>query len=88
MGAVGGGQLPKHVLQVLGRSTVGPRQQLILLRVGPKLVLVSSIQGEMRSLTEITDPLEVDRIMGECESAQPGSVTQSFRSILAQGDAR
>ncbi|RMF43589.1 MAG: hypothetical protein D6753_04805 [Planctomycetota bacterium] len=87
MRGIAAGHLPKQVLEVLGRSSLGPRQQLVLLRVGPKLVLVSVIQGEARTLTEITDPIEVDRMVGDCESARPGSVTQSFRDILSQGGA-
>ncbi len=87
MRGVAAGHLPKQVLEVLGRSSLGPRQHLVLLRVGPKLVLVSVIQGEARTLTEITDPLEVDRMVGDCESIRPGSVTQSFREILSQGGA-
>ncbi|MBX3420372.1 MAG: flagellar biosynthetic protein FliO [Pirellulaceae bacterium] len=77
--------LPKHVVQVLGRAPVAPRQQMVLLRFGPKLVLVSLVQGDARTISEITDPLEVDRIAGLCESQQADSMAQSFREILTQG---
>lgn len=76
------GALPKQVVQVLGRTPLAPRQQLVLLRLGPKLVLVSNLHGEVRTISEITDPLEVDRLAGLCESAQPGSISDSFRSVL------
>lgn len=76
------GGLPKQVLQVLGRMPVAPRQQLILMRFGPKLVLMSNLQGEVRTLSEIIDPLEVDRICGLCESSQAGSISDSFRTVL------
>lgn len=85
MGARGGGGLPKNVVQILGRTPVAPRQHLVLLRFGSKLVLVSMVQGEARTISEITDPLEVDQIAGMCESQQSTSVTHSFREILAQG---
>ncbi len=74
--------MPKDVVQVLGRTPLAPRQQLVLVRFGSKLVLVSNLQGEVRTISEITDPLEVDRMAGLCESAQPGSISNSFRSIL------
>jgi flagellar biogenesis protein FliO len=85
MGARGGGGLPKNVVQILGRTPVAPRQHLVLLRFGSKLVLVSMVQGEARTISEITDPLEVDQLAGMCESQQSTSVTHSFREILAQG---
>jgi flagellar biogenesis protein FliO len=78
------GGLPKQVVSVLGRTPLAPRQQLVLVRFGSKLVLVSMIQGEARTISEITDPLEVDQLAGLCESSQPGSITNSFRSILQQ----
>ncbi len=77
--------LPKNVLQVLGKTTVAPRQQMLLLRFGSKLVLVSMIQGEARTISEITDPLEVDQLAGLCEGNSTGSATNSFREILTQG---
>ena len=76
------GNLPKQVVQVLGRTPLAPRQQLVLLRFGTKLVLVSNLQGEVRTVSEIDDPLEVDRVAGLCESSQAGSITDSFRSVL------
>jgi flagellar biogenesis protein FliO len=79
--------LPKHVVNVLGRTPLAARQQLVLVRFGSKLVLVSMVQGEARTISEITDPIEVDRLAGLCESGQPSSITQSFRSVLARGDA-
>lgn len=76
------GSLPKQVIQVLGRTPLAPRQQLVLIRFGQKLVLVSNLHGEVRTVSEITDPLEVDRVAGMCESAQAGSISDSFRTVL------
>ena len=76
------GALPKQVVQVLGRTPLAPRQQLVLLRLGSKLVLVSNLHGDVRTISEITDPLEVDRLAGMCEATQPGSISESFRSVL------
>ena len=76
------GSLPKQVIQILGRTPLAPRQQLVLIRFGQKLVLVSNLHGEVRTISEITDPLEVDRMAGMCESAQAGSISDSFRTVL------
>ena len=85
LGVTKSGGLPKNVVQVLGRTPMATRQQLVLLRFGSKLVLVSTVHGETRTISEITDPMEVDRLSGLCESHQPGSISSSFREILAQG---
>lgn len=83
-----GKSLPKNVVQVLGKTSVAARQQLVLIRFGSKLVLVSMIQGEARAISEICDPLEVDQLAGFCESSQSGSTAQSFREMLVQGVKR
>jgi flagellar biogenesis protein FliO len=80
-----GNSLPKQVVEVLGRSSIAARQQLVLVRFGPKLVLVSMVQGETRMISEITDPVEVDKLTGQCESAKAGSSVQSFKSVFAHG---
>lgn len=81
------GGLPKEVVKILGRSPIAPRQQLLLLRFGSKLLLVSLVQGEARTLSEVTDPLEVDRLAGLCEQHGTGSITHSFKTVLGQGGA-
>ncbi len=80
-----GSGLPKGVVNVLGRAPIAARQQMVLVRFGHKLVLVSVVQGDARAISEITDPLEVDRLTGLCESAKPDSSVQSFRSFLSEG---
>jgi flagellar biogenesis protein FliO len=76
--------LPAEVVECLGRTPLAPRQQLQLVRVGHKLVLLSVTAGEARALTEVTDPDEVNRLHGLCRQQQPGSITASFRQVLNQ----
>lgn len=78
--------LPAEVVEPLGRAPLAGRQQLQLVRVGRKLVLLSVAPGEARTLTEITDPAEVDRLAGLCQQNRPGSITATFRQILAQSE--
>jgi flagellar biogenesis protein FliO len=76
--------LPKQVVEVLGRATLTGRQQVHLVRCGNKLVLVSVTPEAVETLTEITDPLEVDRLAGLCEQANPNSSSAAFRRVLQQ----
>jgi len=69
---------------VLGRAPLAARQQVHLLRCGRKLLLVSVTPAGAETLTEITEPEEVDRLAGLCRAAQPGSSTATFRRLLDQ----
>lgn len=76
--------LPSEVVECLGRAPLTGRQQVQLLRLGKKLVLVAVTATEARTLSEVTDPLEVDRLSGLCQQNRPESITASFRQVLAQ----
>ncbi|MCU0708750.1 MAG: flagellar biosynthetic protein FliO [Pirellula sp.] len=77
-------KLPKEVVEVLGRTSLGPRQSLVVLRFGSKLILVSQQPGETQSIGEIQDPNEAARLMGLCESERPESISSSFRDVFNQ----
>jgi flagellar biogenesis protein FliO len=51
-------------ISVVSRTVIGPRQQLLLIRVGGKLLLVSDSAGTMSRLTEITDADEIAILLG------------------------
>jgi flagellar biogenesis protein FliO len=76
--------LPAEVVSVLGRVTLEPRQFAQLLRVGNKVVLISLTPNGAETLTEVTDPVEVDRIVGLCQQSQPHSTTKAFEQVLQQ----
>jgi flagellar protein FliO/FliZ len=83
-GASKAGQiLPVEVVEPLGRTAVAKGQQLQLIRFGRKLVLVShSSAAGIETISEITDPVEVDRIAGLCQGKSPLSSTRAFQSVL------
>jgi flagellar biogenesis protein FliO len=76
--------LPGEVVEVLGRAPLAGRQQVHLLRCGNKLLLVSVTPAGAETLTEITDPLEVDRLAGLCQQARPNSATAAFGQVFQQ----
>jgi hypothetical protein len=59
-----------------------------LLRCGNKLLLVSVTPAGAETLTEVTDPLEVDRLAGLCRQAHAQSATVAFRQVFQQLGAR
>jgi flagellar biogenesis protein FliO len=76
--------LPGDVVSVLGRVPLAARQFAHLLRVGNKLVLVTLTPTGAETLTEVTDPAEVDRLVGLCQQFNPHSTTKAFEQIFRQ----
>ena len=74
--------LSNEVVEVLGRAPLAARQQVHLVRLGNKLLLVSVSQDGVETLSEVTDPEEVDRLAGICRQSQPGSSTEAFRQVF------
>ncbi len=73
--------LPSEAFELLGRAPLANRQQAQLLRCGNKLLLVAVSTEGAETLTEITDPAEVDRLAAACRSARPSgsALGQVFR---------
>jgi flagellar biogenesis protein FliO len=78
------GSLPSEVVNVLGRVPIAARQFAQLLRVGNKLVLVALTPAGPTTLTEVTDPAEVDRLVGLCQQSDSKSSTKTFENVFQQ----
>jgi flagellar biogenesis protein FliO len=76
--------LPKEVIELMGRAPLSGRQQMHLVRIGHKLLLLSVTPTGAETLTEVTDRDEVDRLCGICQQNQPGSISSTFRQVLSQ----
>jgi flagellar biogenesis protein FliO len=76
--------LPGEVVEILGRAPLTARQQVHLLRLGGKLVLICVTPDGVEALSEVVDPAEVDRLAGICRQSQPNSSTALFRQTLQQ----
>lgn len=76
--------LPTEAVEVLGRAPLPGKQQMHLVRCGPKILLLSVSATGAETLTEITDPDEVARMIALCYRSQPGSATATFRDVMDQ----
>ncbi len=56
------------VIEVLSRTGIGARQQLLLVRLGRRLVLVGCWPSGMAGLSEITDPAEISVLTSSLEA--------------------
>jgi flagellar biogenesis protein FliO len=82
----GMGSLPGEVFEVLGRAPLANHQHVQLVRCGGKLLLVSvhATSGGVRTLTEITDRGEVDRLIDLCRQVRGNGRGATLRQALRQ----
>jgi flagellar biogenesis protein FliO len=76
--------LPEGVVSVLGRVPLAARQFAELVHVGNKLVLLSVTPQGVEPLTEVTDPAEIDRLLGLCHQRRGNSTTAEFDQVFRQ----
>jgi flagellar biogenesis protein FliO len=75
----GGGLVPSEAVEVLGRAAIGGKQNVHLVRCGNKIVLVNVSATSVETLTEISDPGEVERLQEICRhSTSPVSAVQQL----------
>ena len=60
-------------MEVLARASVAPRQQLLLVRLGKRLVLIGAGGGTMCMLAEVSYQAEVDELMRSVRAAKGAS---------------
>jgi len=70
-------------VQVLTRVAVAPRNHVLLLRVGGRILVVSDCPSGMRTLSQIDAPDEVADILTTISSAKSTSATAGFRQMLS-----
>ncbi|MEZ6067212.1 MAG: flagellar biosynthetic protein FliO [Planctomycetaceae bacterium] len=63
--------LPKDVIDLLGVQPVAPQQSIHLVRVGERLLVIAAGPQGMQTLSEITDPAEVQHLTLLCRSGSP-----------------
>ena len=75
--------LPQEALEILGRHFVDPRQTIVLVRIGARILVVGSSANGLSSLGQIDDPVEVDVLAGICRrGTNAGMLGTSFFKML------
>jgi flagellar biogenesis protein FliO len=77
----GGGRAGKLVT-VLSRSMISPRQHVLVLQVGNRLLVVGDSAGRMSSLCEISDPDEIAMMVGQTRQARESNADRSAGSFF------
>lgn len=71
-------------VEVLSRTTIAPRNHIVLLRVGPRVLVVNDSGQGMRTLANIDEPTEVAELLRSVQSQQAGSASQSFSGVMSR----
>lgn len=80
--------LPVEALELLGRRTLEPRVSLHIVRCGPKILVLGVGPDGVRTLTEITDPVEIDLMAGACRRKEStGNVKASFSGLMRKAES-
>jgi flagellar biogenesis protein FliO len=69
-------------MSVLSRLSIGPKQQLILIKVGRRAVLVGHAGAQMNPLCEITDADELAHLVGQSETEKSNPALGGFASLF------
>jgi flagellar biogenesis protein FliO len=77
--------VPREAAEVLGRCRIEAKQSLYLVRLGSRVLVLGSANGELTMLTEITDATEVDLISAQCQSG--GGTASPFSRLFAARQA-
>ena len=80
----GGGAGPSQAVQLLSRTVLAPKQHLLLLRVGKRLIVVADSGGQMSPLSEITDPDEVAALVGQVRDEKLSAAGPTFGGLLGR----
>ncbi|XAL99042.1 flagellar biosynthetic protein FliO [Phycisphaeraceae bacterium D3-23] len=72
------------IVEVLSRTTVAPRNHVVLLRVGSRILVVNDGTSGMRTLATIEDPDEVAGLLQSVQAAGESSMSNSFGKVMSK----
>jgi len=74
-------QLPAAALEVLGHTSLGPRQRLVVVRCGMQALILGVSPAGIEQVGQIDDPDEAGQFIAQCRGT---SAATSFRATLQE----
>ena len=71
-------------IRVLSRTTIAPRQQLMLVQVGRRVVLTANCGTQVNSLCEITDPEEIAMLVAQERENKLAATARPFMAFFGK----
>ena len=73
-----------QAVQVLARTAMSPRQDVVLIQVGRRVLIVAEGNAQASALDRITDPDEVAALIGQVRAEKQAGAAGSFGSLFAR----
>lgn len=70
------------LVEVLARTNIAPKTQMMFLKINQRLVVVAQSPAGLQPITTFDDPEDLAWALTQIESAKPMSITQGFRQIM------
>jgi len=70
------------VVEVLSRTSIAPRNHVLLVRIGQRILVVGDSPAGLRTLANVDDPEEVASLLTAVSAARPNSISQNFAQLL------
>jgi len=83
-----GAQRSSRTVQVLSRSIISPRQHILLVQIGRRVLVVGDSGGQMNSLCQITDGDEIAALVGQIREEKLASSAKLFGSLFNRAKER
>ncbi len=71
-------------VEVLSRTSVAPKNQVLLLRIGQRVLVVGDSSSGLRTLANLDDPEEVAALLQTVTTDQDHSVSKTFHSLVSR----
>lgn len=69
-------------VEVLSRVTVAPRNHILLVRLGKRVLVLGDSSAGLRRLADITEPDEVAGVLAAVSAGKPNSISRGFGQLL------
>jgi flagellar biogenesis protein FliO len=73
-----------RAVQVVSRSLIAPRQSVVLVRIGKRLLVVADNGSQLSPLSEISDPDEVAALVGQVQSEKIDIAGRTFGAFFGR----
>jgi len=83
---MGGRVVASHspVVEVLSRTAVAPKNHVLLLRVGQRVLVVSDSNAGLRTLAQVVEPEEVADLLTSVTTSREQSISKNFSQLLSR----
>ncbi|MEO1237479.1 MAG: flagellar biosynthetic protein FliO [Planctomycetota bacterium] len=75
---------PTPAVEVLSRTAVAPKNQVLLLRVGQRVLVVGDSSSGLRTLADLDDPEEVAGLLQSVTAGSERSLSGGFNQLVAR----